>query len=139
MERQAEGPLSFYQRFLRITSPYSVLSVVPARALAYTHTHMQHTRTYIYIHMYPRSLSFLSSPSSPSTSCPYPPSPSTPFSFLPLLVVPHRLSSSSSLLYICTWDMSVCVYARLISIVVREVSCRTGSTLPRREGGFVRG
>lgn len=30
------------------------------------------------------------------------------------------------------------VYVRLVSIV-REVSCRTGSTLPRREGGFVRG
>lgn len=52
MERQAEGPLSFYQRFLRITSPYFPL-FLRARSRTHTHLHAAHMER---ICIYPRVL-----------------------------------------------------------------------------------
>lgn len=117
MERQAEGPLSFYQRFLRIT--FYTFRCSCARACARAHQHVSvYAAKYTYTR---RSLSFLSSPSSPSTSCPillHPPCRSPSAS-------PHRSalpSSSSSLLYVrvrtricvyvCTCALSQSLYAR---------------------------
>lgn len=69
-------------------SPYyvpCVLSVVPARACSPTRTH-SHIHTYVHTYtcmhhiVHPRSLFFLSFPSSPSTSCPI-------LLLLPLLLV----------------------------------------------------
>lgn len=99
------------------------------RARTYAPTHIYiHTRPNTYI-LYWRSLSFLSSPLSPSTSCPIllRRSPS---------VSPHRFappSSSSSLLYVRV-HIRVCVYVRLVSIVIREVSCRTALYAPAARG-----
>lgn len=111
-----------------------------ARARAHRHTSV-YTRpnTHIYIHTYPRSLSFLSSP--PPGPPPAPRQPLVLSSFTlhavlllaSLLVVPRRLSSSSSsssLLYVRVHARAR-VYVRLVSIVVREVSCRTA---PRSRG-----
>lgn len=110
-----------------------------ARARAHTHTDTRPRpytlgQIHIYIHTYPRSLSFLSSPSGPPpvNLLSYPPSPSTPCSpSASLLVVPRRLSSSSSSLLYVRVRACVRVYVRLVSIVVREVSCRTA---PRSRG-----
>lgn len=117
MERQAEGPLSFYQRFLRIT--FYTFRCSCARAP---------TRIRIcgQIHIY-SAFSFLSVlPLVSIDLLSYPPSSSTPFSFC--------LSSSFRATFVlfvaivrtCTHAyMCVRVYVRLVSIVVREVSCRT--------------
>lgn len=115
MERQAEGPLSFYQRFLRIT--FYTFRCSCARAP---------TRIRIcgQIHIY-SAFSFLSvlplvSVDLLSPILLHPPCRSPSAS-------PHRSalpSSSSSLLYVRV-RTRICVYVRLVSIVVREVSCRT--------------
>lgn len=123
-------------------SPYyvpRVLSVVPA--LTRTDTHLV-IRIHTYTHViHPRSLFFSSSPSSPSTSRPILLRALHAVLFLPLLV-PSPSSIWTSVLYV---HMRVCMYVvyihicvRLVSIVVRGFMSR-GSTLPRREGGFVRG
>lgn len=112
------------------------------RARAHTNTR---PHPYIYAgpntHIYPRSLSFLSSPSSPSSSCPILLHPSRrSLLLLPLLIVPRCLRP---LRRYCTY-----VYTRARAYVCVRAPClnrRTrgfmshGSTLPRREGGFVRG
>lgn len=110
----------------------SVLSVVPVRARPLTHAHIRtytHTRAHI---IHPCSLSFLSSPSSPSTSCSILLRPLRYSPYLPLYVVLPS-SFSLSLLY-----ESVCMCELRLSIVVRGFMSY-GTTLPRREGGFVRG
>lgn len=146
MERQAEGPLSFYQRFLRIT--FRTFRCSCARAPAHTDTRprpyaLGQIHTYIYIHTYPRSLSFLSSPPGP------PPRQPLVLSSFTLLHAVLLLPLSSSFraafrplrrrycTYVCT-RVYVCTCASSQSSY-REVSCRTDSALPRREGGFVRG
>lgn len=112
MERQAEGPLSFYQRFLRITF----------RTFRCSCAHTTHTRTHVnvhtYIHMHhPRSLSFLSSPSSPSIPRPIllcrSPSPHRFTAFVLLVTIVHM----------CTC-VCVCTCIRASSQSSREVSCR---------------
>lgn len=134
MERQAEGPLSFYQRFLRIT--FRTFRCSCARARPRTDTRPRpYTlgQIHTYTHTYPRSLSFLSSPPGPpppSTSCPILLRPPRPFSFcLSLLVVPRRLSSSpSSLLYVrvhvCTCASSQSSYARFHVARLRAPAAR---------------
>lgn len=63
MERQAEGPLSFYQRFLRITFrayfPLFLRARARARALTRTHSHT-YTHIRINIHRNTPAFSFLS-------------------------------------------------------------------------------
>lgn len=70
----------------------------------------------------------------------YPPSPFTPFS--PSAASPHRSalpSSSSSLLYVRVHARArVCVRVPCLNRRTRGFMSH-GSTLPRREGGFVRG
>lgn len=125
MERQAEGPLSFYQRFLRITFRTFRCSCARARAPTHVRVHIHSAKyTYIYIHTYPRSLSFLSSPPPlvpPVNLLSYPPSPSfTPFSFC---LSPRRRSAPPFVLFVvaivrtCA-RVCTCVYVRLVSIVV---------------------
>lgn len=115
MERQAEGPLSFYQRFLRIT--FRTFRCSCARAPAPTHVPV-HMHSAKYTHIYTRTRVLFPFcppplvPPPPSTSCPillHPPrrSPSAT-----LLVVPRRLSSSSSsLLYVRVHAACTCVRA----------------------------
>lgn len=138
MERQAEGPLSFYQRFLRITFRTFRCSCARARAPTHVRVHI-HSAKYTYIHTYPRSLSFLSSPpplwSPPSTSCPillHPPRRSPSASLSPSFRAAFRPPLRRRRRY-CTYVCNACarVYVRLVSIVVREVSCRTA---PRSRG-----
>lgn len=166
MERQAERPLSFYQRFLRITFRTFRCSCARARTShtynpSPAHTYeLTHAYVYVYthIHAYSRVLfpfclplvsvdllfSILLRPRrrSPSASL---------FLFLSLFpslsrsLTPsfHRLRRLlSSLLYVCAYISRVCGYTcvrvRLVSIVARGFMSRD-STLPWREGGFVRG
>jgi len=151
---QAEGPLSFYQRFLRITFCTFRCSYVrtPKRALVgrnrererererggiHTHTTHARARARAHTHTHPRARS-LFFPSSPSRLR-LPPVLSF-FALrailLPLdVVLPPSFSSSRY----CTYLPCTCVHARvhLVSIVVRGFM--RGTIPPRREGGFVRG
>lgn len=106
------GLLSFYQRFLRITFRTfrcpCTRATTNTRPHTYTHTH---TRAHI---IHPRFLSFLSSPSSPSTSCSILLCPLRCSPYLPLYVVLPS-SSSLSLLYV-RMSVCVCVYVRASSL-----------------------
>jgi len=137
LERQAEGPLSFYQRFLRITfrtfrcscarTPTRIC--IRIRGQTHTHTHTRaHTRTYTRV-LFP--------------FCPPPrlrrPLVLSSFALhavllLPLLIIPHRLRP---LRRYCTY-IRMCVRAPRLNRRTRGFMSH-GSMLPRREGGFVRG
>lgn len=98
--------------------------------------HLTYATKYTHTNIYPRSLSFLSSPLVSVDLLSYPPSPSTPFSFCLSSSFRAAFVLFVAIVHTCT---RVCVYVHLVSIVVREVSMSHGSTLPRREGGFIRG
>lgn len=113
MERLAEGPLSFYQRFLRIT--FHTFRCSCARARAPTNTTSPHVRPNTHTNIYPRSLSFLSSPLVSVDLLSYPPSPSTPFSFCLSSSFRAAFVLFVAIVHTCT---RVCVYVHLVSIVV---------------------
>lgn len=143
MERQAERPLSFYQRFLRITfrtfrcscARVHTYNPSPARTYESTHTYVY---TYTYTYIYSRVLFPFCLPLVSVDLLFYTSPPSTPFSFcfalslsLPLSVIPPPSSSPlSSLLYVCAYISRVCGYiyiyvrVRLVSIVARGFMSR---------------
>lgn len=112
MERQAEGPLSFYQRFLRIT--FHTFRCSCARAhLTRMHIHIREPNTYA--HVYTRVLFPFCPPLVSVDHLSYLPSPSTtPFSFCLSSSFCAAFVLSSSLLYIrvCTCALSQSSYAR---------------------------
>lgn len=138
-----------FQRFLRITFRAYFPLFLRARARAHRHAPTAiYICTYIYMHASHRTpaFSFLSvvplvsvdllsypSPRPPHQS----PSASPPRLFHRLR--PSRHISDSTCVCVCVrLYMYIYMYVRLVSIVVRGFMSR-GSTLSRREGGFVRG
>lgn len=112
MERQAEGPLSFYQRFLRIT--FRTFRCSCARIPTYTRNPMNvHAHTHA-----PPAFSFLSVLPLVSVDLLFYPSP--PFSFCLSSSSFHRLRSPR---HYCTY-VYMCMCVRASSQSSREVSCR---------------
>lgn len=152
MERQAEGPLSFYQRFLRITFRTFRCSCARARPRPHRHTSASvYTRPNTHISTHVPAFSFLSVLPLPPWS-PRQPLVLSSFTLHAVLLLPLSpsfraafRSSSSSLLYVrvhtrvyvCTCASSQSSYARFhVARALRSRGERAALYVGERENVF---